>query len=240
MISTPLEISGCNLWFDATQVTGLVDGDPVTTWDDKSTANNDLAPATANRPLFKTNVIFGHPALLFDGTTDGGLTAGSSGTYRSWFVVARHTAATFTNFRGLLSGTAGNAANLILAGNNGSALWFQDGSTPGYDYRMNKVDYVAANRQAPMGAWGVLSVLRNDASAWSITPQVGRDRTNTDRTWAGHVAEVVAYSALLTTSQRDAVEDYLTAKWFLEWEFDVIAAQVGGVGGAVAGLVEAV
>lgn len=67
----PKTISGLTLWFAADRLTGFNDGDAVTTWPDLSGNGYDVTQATAaNKPLYKTGIFKGRPALLFDGSDD--------------------------------------------------------------------------------------------------------------------------------------------------------------------------
>ena len=67
----PKSISGLTLWFAADKLTGFNDGDAVTTWPDLSGNGYDVTQGTSgSRPLYKTNIFKGKPALLFDGTDD--------------------------------------------------------------------------------------------------------------------------------------------------------------------------
>lgn len=68
---SPTSKSGLLFWFDATQITGLVDNDPISTWDNsETTASRDATSSSTNRPLYKTNVQNGKPGVLFDGSND--------------------------------------------------------------------------------------------------------------------------------------------------------------------------
>lgn len=52
----PTNISGLQLWLDASQIVGLVNNDPVATWDDESGNNYDFTQGTSvNRPVYKTS-----------------------------------------------------------------------------------------------------------------------------------------------------------------------------------------
>jgi hypothetical protein len=63
--------AGATLALDSRFITGLSNTDPVTTWEDRSSSNNDATQGTANdRPLFQTAYQGGCPALQFDGATD--------------------------------------------------------------------------------------------------------------------------------------------------------------------------
>lgn len=69
--SWPLALPGLVAWYDASQLTGLSDNDPVTTWTDLSGNGRNLTQGTAaNKPLYKTSIQNGLPMLRFDGTND--------------------------------------------------------------------------------------------------------------------------------------------------------------------------
>lgn len=54
------------LQLDARDITGLTDGDSVTTWTDSSAAGNDVTQATASRrPVYKTSIIGSEPVVRF-------------------------------------------------------------------------------------------------------------------------------------------------------------------------------
>ena len=68
---SPLDISGLQLWLDASQIVGLNDGDPVGTWPDSSGNGRDFTQATgSSKPVYKTNIRGTLPAVLFDGVDD--------------------------------------------------------------------------------------------------------------------------------------------------------------------------
>ena len=58
------------IWLDASEITGLADGEACTTWLDTSgNARNATATGTA-KPLYKTAILGAKPVLRFDGTDD--------------------------------------------------------------------------------------------------------------------------------------------------------------------------
>ncbi len=57
--------------WEADQITGLNDGDPVATWPDASGNGRNLTQAVAaNRPTFRINLLNGRPGVRFDGVND--------------------------------------------------------------------------------------------------------------------------------------------------------------------------
>ena len=67
----PTDLPGLAAWYDASRITGLSDGEAVAQWDDLSGNGHHLTQATSEfRPLYKTSVLNGLPALLFDGADD--------------------------------------------------------------------------------------------------------------------------------------------------------------------------
>ena len=65
---TPLDIAGCGLWLDASQITGMSDGDAVSTWSDLSGNGNHLTQSDVNKkPVYKTNIKNGRAVVRWDG-----------------------------------------------------------------------------------------------------------------------------------------------------------------------------
>src|SRR5690242_14389680 len=58
------------LWYDASALTGLNDGDAALFTDLSGNGRNTTQATTTKRPLFKLGVANGLPMLLFDGTDD--------------------------------------------------------------------------------------------------------------------------------------------------------------------------
>lgn len=68
---SPAKLAGLSLWLSADRIAGLADGDPVSTWSDLSgQGNNATQSTTAAKPLYKTGIVAGRPAVLFDGVDD--------------------------------------------------------------------------------------------------------------------------------------------------------------------------
>lgn len=206
---SPDSISGMLGWWKADAI-GLNNGDPVATWEDSHTTNLDLTQGTgAARPTYQTSVINSLPVVRFDGTDDV-LSVTASISIRHVFVVAKNdSATTFTGNEGLVSAQSG-AASPILDGANATTE-FED-VLGGDTYRKNGIAFAAGDYQGPMGVFAYISYSFN---AFAVTAfQVGRDR-GLARFWDGDVAEVLIYDSVLSSTDRDAVEGYLQAKYAL-------------------------
>jgi len=231
----PLSIAGCKLWLRADTITGLTDGQALTTWlDESGNVNNATQGTEANKPLYKTNIQNGRPVVRFDGADDV-MTANSAAslfhgndTPISVFFVAS---------------TADNAANKCVFNGGYSAgqtyfHWF------GFDsaevLRVDRREELSTDQVASGGAavsgfvcasfvfpGTTMSIWRNaqvvvNAAAFD-TPTLG---TNVDRIGIGalvrnataiylpgDIAEILIYNTALSTANRQAVEAYLNAKW---------------------------
>lgn len=70
---SPLQLPGLKLWLDASQITGLVDGDPVATWSDLSGNGNHATQATGSKkPTIQTVTVNGRTfrVVRTDGVDD--------------------------------------------------------------------------------------------------------------------------------------------------------------------------
>ena len=84
----PSSLPGLVLWLQADAIVGLADGDPVTSWTDRSGAGNHASqPVAGKRPTYRTGVANGLPALFFDGSDDGMSTATDLGIQATVVVV---------------------------------------------------------------------------------------------------------------------------------------------------------
>jgi len=63
--------AGADLVLDSRFITGLADGDPVSTWSDRSGNANDATGVGAARPEYKINIQGGSPVVRFDAIDDG-------------------------------------------------------------------------------------------------------------------------------------------------------------------------
>mgnify|MGYP001582536698 CR=1 FL=1 len=68
---SPSDVANLAFWFKADQITGLNDGDTLTTWNDQSGNSRNVTQGTSTkRPTYKTAILNGLPILRFDGADD--------------------------------------------------------------------------------------------------------------------------------------------------------------------------
>lgn len=242
-LTQPTAFAGLALWMDAstlkTQGTAeMADGTAIDTWRSRAKLPfNSAEPAftatTTARPLYKQSVQNSLPGVLFDGTNDlmTGPTDWTNLTgrnERTIFVVCKPTALVSTG-----SGVTYSRPNLIgtAAGYDGISI-----SPSGSDNIFTAFDYDAAsvrtastgvlsvNSMALIESWhqdGVLSVSLNEAAAVTTTLRevtlsgstIQMGTSGSAAFYTGYIFEVLIYSRVLGTIERDAVAAYLRAKW---------------------------
>ena len=114
--------AGATLALDSRFITGLSDGDPVSTWTDRSASANNATGSGTARPTFETNEQGGQPALRFDGVNDA-MECGSSvftGTQSRFIVVVYKTNSTGT-FNDAIAGQSQPPPN---SGASAAGSWF--------------------------------------------------------------------------------------------------------------------
>lgn len=215
---SPLDISGLQLWLDASQIVGLNDGDPVGTWNDLSGNANNLTQATGSaKPTYKTAIRSGRPVVRFDGVDDG-MAFASTVTLSAYTVFA-----VLVNQDGV-SGSA--VLNKVADPYNYNAL------TPAAVYLQPGGPTIVANyaTATAAGEWALIEAYRSGTTLyigknatidggrassidWSVNqlgaPYAGGAAFDLN----GDVAEVLIYNVPLSTTDRQAVEAYLNNKW---------------------------
>jgi len=220
MAATPNQISGLQLWLDASDTstlkqnsdgTGTVssDNDPVGYWGDKSGNGNNATQSTPSlQAIYHPLVKNGKSAIRFDGVGD--FFNLPSLTYRTVFVVAKSNEATFSNYRGILgytsltyilngwSGTTKMAKGTELIG----SVWRDGVSVPwsGAGYEFSPIN------EYWQGSFVYTAPITQPAWLGKIV--------ESNWMWNGDIAEVIVYNSALSDSDRQAVENYLAIKYF--------------------------
>jgi len=196
---TPGEINifdSVSLWLKADDITGLNDGDSLTTWEDSSINDLDATQSTVDKkPIYKTNMINSQPAVRFDGVNDLLVTPSTSA------------AAGVTIFSVVKSADTSGGYLLWLGGNNNSII---------HGYTGAIWEYYAT----PRTNLGNIST----SEFQIITSRVGSSLTNsislgadagTIAPWAGDVAELLVFKFVLSDTDYNTVYNYLNDKYFV-------------------------
>lgn len=205
---TPASVAGLVLWLEADVLTGLVDGDPVATWPDRSGGGLDAAQAVGgNRPAYRTGVIGGLPVVRFDGVNDFLLTPSIAGTVGT--VVA------------VLDTVSGGSAVAGFSGINRRLVTFYPTAATIYAGDGNEffgtafTTYVGgvATSAAPAGAFAVSQVATGSPPTAGAALGIGFD--NSIGYWAGDLALWLLYGSALGATDRQAVEAWALTRYGL-------------------------
>lgn len=219
----PPKFSALVAWYDASQITGLADNDPVTTWADLSGNGYDLAQATAgNKPLYKTGS--GSPYVYFDGTND---------------YMAKTFGATYTQPNTIillfqLRDSAGAVNQVVFDGIDANRNVLYHNATHPHMFSLFAGNSIYNYTYPEIGKYciftnifnGVSSLFRSskspiflngDAGTSSLTGlTLGCRYTSLEQYAKINVAELMVYSKLLSSYEIYQIEDYLSQKWGLK------------------------
>jgi hypothetical protein len=219
---SPKSIAGLHLWLDAADSSTITTGTGVSEWRDKSATGSTWTQATGNnQPATGTATINGKNVLVFDGTNDS-LTASaplSTSMPLTMFIVQRISTATVAGMT-YAAGT-GDAFNMRQAGSTSGFLEVIAAGARmflGSSGRTGINDIVSVTFPASTdGSLFVNGVSQSPLTNATLKPTltgthyIGR---RADGFYLnGQVAEILAYAAELSASQRRAAEAYLGKKW---------------------------
>lgn len=223
---SPASIATMSWWIDATKLVGYNDGDPVPSWDDSSGLGHPAtnAGSSFNAPHYKVGIVNGKPVIRFVASNNEGLRAypftGAVGSTdpMTVFVVGKLTGGSnqrlfggvYPAFRNYLIGWWNGQEDSFYAegfvNSNGAATTnlklysvVQTGTLTSF---YNQGSLIASNNG------GVYNI--NNAVALSGYDQTGSPNEMSD----GDLAEALIFTSALSDADRQAVEAYLTFKWF--------------------------
>jgi len=237
----PLSIAGCKLWLRADTITGLNDGQALTTWLDESGLGNNATQATAaNKPLYKTNIQNGRPVVRFDGVNDfllppANFIASAAG-YTFLVAVKYNTTGTrYTAFQmsftspevfhaaveaNRVDQSAGNAGKYNCGGRrvSGDNYTSLHGGTLGagvFAIQAASFNFTTGEVKLYANASNVASgsLPSTGSASGSFGSAVGAVYNFVSNPLYGDIAEILVYDSALPTANRQAVEAYLNAKW---------------------------
>jgi hypothetical protein len=226
---SPLNVSGCQMWLDAADLTTLsLSGSNVTQWNDKSGQGYTLTvPGGYTNPSYSNGILSMTGSNSLWSTTNFAI---SGNTQVTLFLVGSITTI----------GGNGPGAHIGLGGPGSPPVYFglvpyQDGgqtilfapSCFGPDVSLTFTPNISGQRYLLCGFYngtvihgtynGTLMTSQSLTTAnFASRPfQVGNRNANSAAPNNGTVCETICYSGALTTSQRQTIEGYLAWKWGL-------------------------
>jgi hypothetical protein len=196
---TPAMIAGLKSWWEASKTSGSPTDGTAVTPTQLAAGGVTISCAATELPLFKTGIVNGNPALLFDGVNDK--IDYASFTCATVIVAAKYTLATFNDFDGLWTGQTAAAGDLYMIGNSGSADFYSGFRGTLTLYK----DNVAGSPTSVTNAWHVFTAI--DSSPQTAAMRMGQDRDNI-RAWDGYVYGMAAYDTALSAANQKRVEQY--------------------------------
>lgn len=204
---SPLDIAGCKMWLNAANL-GLSDGNLVASWTDDSGNSNTATGSGSNSPIYKTGIVNGKPVVRFNGTTNLMTTPYTQPSTHTIFVVYKRTAfSPIGGGNGSGSGPLWRSTQLWPDVSSGNATTSTTIYTGAFVYLA-----VTCSGGPINGIWlNASNVLSSSSGAAStIALQLG---ASFDGLYSGDIAEVIIYDTALGTTNRQAVEAYLAAKY---------------------------
>lgn len=219
-MTLPSAISGLVLWLDADAITGLSDGDTVTTWADQSGLGNDYTnPGPTAAVTYETNVLNGRPVVKME---VGGFTGPVSLVAPFTIFYVGHYTVGGSSARRAVQGAS--PSNWLLGPYSAAWQWYANGfATSGGAAGADWVAHGAIQEPDEIRVHGGHFVYDLDSNA---VPTVNRRASPSDigglrlgnagmwnETMGGELAEVVAFDEAITATDRIGLTDYFREKW---------------------------
>ncbi len=218
------------LWLKADAITGISNGNPITTWNDQSGNGNNFTQSNASsRPIWtEVNANFNNrPTVTFDGSDDffafHSATLNSVASNYTLFFVYR-TASTSSQF---LFDTKTGRLKIPHEGAGDKA--YHDGGGRGVEIIGTATKLVAWELKDQNGSGiyedGVKtqSGLAYTKRAMNERTSIGADEKGGGKRFNGNIAEAIFFLNNTNNAQRIIIENYLAAKYGLTIENDLYA-----------------
>lgn len=206
LTTSPVSV-GLVLHYDADSITGLSDGNAVTSLTDLSNSGNNTTALQGAAPTYETNELNGKSIIRFAVDGNSSFSFPQQSNIQTVFWVSKQ-ASVGTDKNFLL----GDSANYDFHRGGLDQLWggytsakIRNGVT-----RLN--GQVVNGTAATLGtSWKLVDVVTTGGGVSANS--LSRDRNIGGRSWNGDIAEILIYNTALNSTQVAAVEAYLDAKW---------------------------
>lgn len=213
-------VAGYEAWWAADNITGLVNNDPVSSWDDLSGNSHDATQGTGGlQPVYKTGIINGLPVVRFDGTAILNMANFTDSSNWTVFAVFNRTGRD-AQYNVVISLSQAGGASESFATIAEFSFWVgQWGVYTGMDNPANSGSNSTFGYYSVVKSGTSLSFFKNGSTDGSATAStgvfseshIGKDEYGSGL--AGDIAEIILYDSALSSGDRALVEGYLAAKY---------------------------
>ena len=210
------------------------DGDKVSSWNDYNPQitikTNPSQSTDASRPLYKTNIINGLPAIQFDGSNDYFSISNAISQDFSFFAVIKTSVAGNTGqayagkaiFTSEVGGVTDDSIALAIGGGYSKTFTGNPDSTLTGTVTIsdNYAHVICTTRNSTSGA---RNIYVDGTADGNDTGRTGVLTANANTTiaadlvsgnyYSGYIAELIVFDRVLKTEERQAIEKYLGKKW---------------------------
>jgi hypothetical protein len=213
----PTQFSGCALWLDARDTSSMTfSSGKISQWNDKSgnSRNVSQASAGARPPLSNDGVYFNYGALVHNGSL------GMNGVFTGYVVNRAIDTATFQR----AIDVEDSNGNVIMIDNTQISI-MNNGTGFGTSFNafLNQTMMFGWNMNVSSAQYGI-----NGSNFVTLPSGYQRSNSGTSITignavggtgvggFRGFIYEIIFYTTLLNTSQRQQIEGYLAWKWGIQ------------------------
>lgn len=193
-----------NAWYDANAITGLADGDAVSSWPDVQDNFHLTQSVTELKPMYVVSAVNGLPVVRFDGTHV--LVTPSPVPLRTVFSVTKWGLGSYNVLYG-------HSNSVDFHGSNFSTLWlntsFASAAVVNGSARKNGADSTPATITKTTSEYAVTMFQTTAVVYFNRT----MDRTFATRGFLGDCGEMILYGDALSAADIAQVETYLATKW---------------------------
>ena len=214
----PTDISGCALWLDASDSSGVI----VSQWNDKSGNASHMTQGTVGNQPARDSTINSLSAVNFPSgkkmaTSDPGSTTSQPVTV---FAIATTTISVgsqnllstgYATTTGATVGASGSAS-LIYAGSNATAGTLATSTAYALQWTVN-----GASSEIRVDGGADLTAANPGSGGYRGYALGSYQSSGSGDWWAGLIAEVLVYTGALSLANINAVGSYLGTRWGVTW-----------------------
>lgn len=214
-VDIPLSVAGCSVWFDAKDVTtfftntngtGNVTGSAIIKyWKNKGSSSSINVNWTSG-----INYTSGtYPYLSFNNTPSSSF---SLNNVTNIFVIASYYTTPFGNFPGLLANGVGGH-NYLYGNRTDTSIGSYNGKPPNILYNGNTTKF---SDITTLNLYEIVGGTSSTDSQTFTNACIGMGDSG-DK-WNGQINEVLIYTSVVSTEDRQKIEGYLAWKWGIQYK----------------------